>query len=672
VIRKPIAVLSCCIFWLAAWLLPASASAEDLARSPLSPPDISTPTATLDTFMTEIRAAARAYRAGDLGLMRVHAERAFQTFALELPRTQSGFVQGAEVALDLFEVLIRVDLPPVDALPGGDPALQDADAATALPASWRIPETEIRLVRELDEADELIGYKFSGDTLARAREFRRHAEDLPVKPEFLTYRGIAERFNIGPGLAAPAAVVATVNALPEPALTLVGGQPIWKWLTLTLGLVIAGLIFLGGYRLAALLEGGSENRPKRAAWARPLILASLIMAVGFMQFVVVDIIRLTGPQLTIANGLLAVLGHLTAIWLIFQLAVRAAGAVVAVRDMRLQSLDAQLLLLVAKVAALFLSLVVLLRLADSLSIPLAPMLAGLGVGGLAVALAVRPTLENAVGGFVLFADKPVKVGEFCAFGDKLGTVEAVGLRSVQVRGLDRTLITIPNAQFCDLQITNFSRRDSNLFQTTLGLRYETSADQLRLVLVRLRELLIRHPMVAIDPARVRFAGFGDFALNVEIFAFVNTRDWNEFLAVQEDLNLRIKGIVEAAGTGFAFPSQTLYMERGQGLVPEEIEKAASMVRRWREENRLPPSPSTRRASASSSRTCSTGRPRARPAIATSGPCSGQRSSGAGGTGPPAAAAQRTAMAAISILTSLGRRAAWTVARAGGFSGKKVA
>jgi MscS family membrane protein len=306
-----------------------------------------------------------------------------------------------------------------------------------------------------------------------------------------------------------------------------------------------------------------------------------------MQYVVIDVIRLTGPQLAIASGLLNVIGHGTMIWLIFQVALRAANALVTFRDMGVRSLDTQLVILISKVIAVLCSIYVLIHLAETLSVPIAPMIAGLGVGGLAVALAVRPTLENAVAGFVLFADKPVKVGEFCAFGDKLGTVEQIGLRSVQVRGLDRTVITIPNAEFSQMQITNFSRRDSNLYHKTLGLRYETSADQLRLVLARLRELLIRHPMVSMEPARVRFVGYGDFSLDVEIFAFVHTREWGEFLAVQEDLNLRIKDIVEGAGTGFAFPSQTLYVERGEKLDATQAAKAEALVERWREENRLP-------------------------------------------------------------------------------------
>jgi MscS family membrane protein len=591
VIRNPIAMGLCCALMVAVILAPSmAAKAEAFGGNPLSPPDISTPAATLETFMTEMRAAITAYQRGGVEQMRRHADRVFQTFAIELPPTQAGFLQGVETALYLFEVLIRIELPPMAEIPGGaalaaDP--QPADADVALPASWRIPGTELRIERQLDKAEELVGYRFAEDTLLRVDEYFRRAEALPVRPEYLQYAGTAERFRVRPGLAAPAAVVATVNALPAVAFVGIGGEPVWKWLTLIVGLVLATLIFLAGYRLAGLLEGGAESSPKRAVWARPLMLVSAIISVLFMRYVVIDIIRLTGPHLAVASGLLAVIGHGAMIWLIFQIALRTANAVIVIREMGVQSLDTQLMVLVAKVIAVLLSVYVLIHLADVLSIPVAPMLAGLGVGGLAVALAVRPTLENAVAGFVLFADKPVRVGEFCAFGDKLGTVEEIGLRSVQVRGLDRTVITIPNAEFSQMQITNFSRRDSNLFQTTLGLRYETSADQLRLVMVRLRELLIRHPMVAMDPARVRFAGFGDFSLEVEIFAFVNTRDWGEFLAVQEDLNLRIKDIVEGAGTGFAFPSQTLYVERGEKLDPEQAAKAGELVERWREEDRLP-------------------------------------------------------------------------------------
>lgn len=161
---------------------------------------------------------------------------------------------------------------------------------------------------------------------------------------------------------------------------------------------------------------------------------------------------------------------------------------------------------------------------------------------------------------VLFADKPVRVGEFCAFGDKMGTVEAIGLRSTRIRSLDRTPITVPNAEFfAAADQDNFTRRDMNLFQCSIGLRYETTADQLRYVAAKIRKLLIQHSKVLPDPARVRLSEFGASAYVLDVFALVQCADWNEFLAVKEDLNLRIIDIVAESGTGFAFPSQTVYL-----------------------------------------------------------------------------------------------------------------
>ena len=560
---------------------PVHAQAGTVAPHPLAPPDLSSPRATIETFFHEIRSGVASYRDGDIPQLRQHIERAYETYDTEFPPTESGFLQGALTSIQLFEVLIRVELPPSDEIPGAEEV-----AETEL-AAWTIPNTEITLAHRATDDGRFIGYRFDQATMDRLPTFYLQIKDYSAQPEFRRYAGMLERFQSRPGLGAPAFLVSAVTALPPIASTNVAGEALWKWVTLVLALLIVAGIFYLGYRLAGLVEGGSEAKPERAVWARPLMLIFVIAGLAFLQYVAIDIIQLTGPQLGIASALIAILMHGAVIWLLFLITQRVADAVIRIRDMGVQQLDAQLVRLVSKLVGVLLALLAIVNLADQLGVPIAPLIAGLGVGGLAVALAVRPTLENVVAGFVLFADQPVKVGEFCMFGDKLGTVESIGLRSVKIRGLDRTVISLPNAEFSMMQITNFSRRDSNLFHTTLGLRYETTSDQLRLVLARLRELLIRHPMVSMDPARVRFAGYGDFALNVELFAFVNTRDWNEFLAVQEDLNLRIKDVVEGCGTGFAFPSQTLYMERGQGLVPEEIEKAEALVKRWRDEDRLP-------------------------------------------------------------------------------------
>jgi MscS family membrane protein len=236
----------------------------------------------------------------------------------------------------------------------------------------------------------------------------------------------------------------------------------------------------------------------------------------------------------------------------------------------------------------FLIALALIGVLQNLGFNVTGLIAGLGVGGLAVALAAQKSIENLFGGVTLITDQPVRVGDFCRFSDgKLGTIEEIGLRSTKVRTLDRTVVTVPNSRFSEIDLENFAVRDRIRLATTLGLRYETTPDQLRHVLVGLRKVLIAHPKVSNDPARVRFSGFGAHSLDIEIFAFVTTSDFNEFCAVREDVFLRLMDVVATSGTGFAFPSQTLYMGRDDGLDPEGTRRAEEQVQVWRREGKLP-------------------------------------------------------------------------------------
>jgi len=554
--------------------------AADLDRFPLSPPDISTPLAALQTFRTETTAATNAYQAGDLKAMRTRAERGLQSLEVEHPVTDANFVQSLESALYLLEILIRIEVPPDAFVPGR------ATSGDATPF-WTIPSTDLRLVKVVADNGEVIGYRFSAATIRRLPEFYERVRDLPVLPGSERYDGAVERFRMRPGFAAPGFVVRFVQSLPSGWFASLSGEPLWKWAALALGALVAAGLFMAARAVTALIERGARPDAWSRLLLRPLLAVVALIVVAVLRFVAVDVIRLTGPQRELAQALLDIVAHAVVIWLIFLAAVRVADAIIRGRDMGVYSLDTQLVRLVTKLLAVLLALYAVVNLTETLGVPVAPVLAGLGVGGLAVALAVRPTLENVVAGFVLFADSPVRVGEFCSFGDKMGTVEAIGLRSVRIRALDRTLIAVPNAEFCQLQLINFTRRDAMLLRKRLQLRYETSPDQLRLVLVRLRELLVRHPMVSPDPARVRFVDYAEASLNLEIFAYVNTRDFGEFLAVQEDLNLRIKDIVEDCGCSFAFPSQTLYVEQSRGPDADLAKAAEAEVARWRSENRLP-------------------------------------------------------------------------------------
>ena len=214
-------------------------------------------------------------------------------------------------------------------------------------------------------------------------------------------------------------------------------------------------------------------------------------------------------------------------------------------------------------------------------------LAGVGIGGLAIGFGAQKTIENLFGGVSLLSDEVIRVGDTCNIGGRVGTVEDISLRSTRLRTVERTQLSIPNGSLATMNVENLSRRDKILFNPKLNLRYETTPDQLRYVLARARRLLYEHPKIETASARIRFTAFADSWLTLEVFSYVLTRDFGEFTAIQEDILLRLMDIVSEAGTGFAFPSQTVYLGRDSGLQKEKAAKASEEVRKWREEGQLP-------------------------------------------------------------------------------------
>jgi MscS family membrane protein len=183
------------------------------------------------------------------------------------------------------------------------------------------------------------------------------------------------------------------------------------------------------------------------------------------------------------------------------------------------------------------------------------LLAGLGIGGVAIALAAQKTIENLFGSVSVISDRPVSVGDFCKFGDRIGTVEDIGLRSTRIRTLDRTLVTVPNGSFSTMTLENFDRRDKMLFHFTLNLKRDTTPDQLRTLLQSITTILKEHAKVESGALPVRFVGIGTYSLDIEIFAYIRTLDGDEFMKIQQDLFLWIMDAVHAAGTALAVPTQ---------------------------------------------------------------------------------------------------------------------
>jgi len=191
-------------------------------------------------------------------------------------------------------------------------------------------------------------------------------------------------------------------------------------------------------------------------------------------------------------------------------------------------------------------------------------LAGLGVGGIAVALAAQKTLENVIGGASIIFDGAVRVGDLLKVGGTLGTVEDIGLRSTRLRTFDRTVFTVPNGQIANISLENFSLRDSFWFHHIFSLRYETTVAQMRSVLHGITGLLEKYPLAKHFPMPVRFLRLGAYSLDVEIFAHLAARDWGHFLELQGQLLLQIMEVIETEGARLAIPAQTAYLAVSSG------------------------------------------------------------------------------------------------------------
>ncbi len=566
------AVLPFLLLALTLGALPHGLAAEEFI-SPLEPADTSSPRATLKSFREDFDRAFRDYY--EMKTFTITSDRAAAVRARrvldtsKLPPAQANRLAG-EAMLLLYDVLDRVKLPPYEEIP-------DAAAMFELPAGeprrWQIPGTEITIERIVEGPRE-GEYLFSSDTVQRAHEFYDRAQNMSYQPGAM--EGFYLRIISEGGSWIP---VKLIHWLPDWAKSIVWGQAAWKWVAMALTAAVWLLIVYVMKRLAHPRDEESHH------WLRFfLTLAVLPLTKGMRWFMNKQLV-IAGTVFEIVDTSLVVLYYIVGATAVIHLGGAIASSLIASPRVDKNSIDANLISVSVHSVAWLLAILLLAKGAGDLGVPLAAVVTSLGVGGLAFAMAARPTLENLIAGVTLYLDKPVKVGQFCQFEDVLGTVERIGLRSTRIRRWGGNVISIPNAQFAEYQLDNYNDAKYIWIRQRLRLRYETSADQLKFILAKLREMLFAHPKVLLP--RVRLIGFGDDALTVEILAYTDTGVWAEWHAIREDVYLRVMEVVESSGTRLALPSQTTYFVRDDGLDDEKKRAAEEQVHEWTEKGELP-------------------------------------------------------------------------------------
>jgi len=356
--------------------------------------------------------------------------------------------------------------------------------------------------------------------------------------------------------------IAIENVLPEPLLHTLFGFTLFGWLFFFVGLPLSYCVLTILDRLLGVVVGYLQRRVRSNPELRnpslfPAPVRLLIIAISVRLTMVKISLSLLARQVSsIAATIITIVAFVWIAILVngrceaylkrrYELAGRV-GAAAVIRPAR-------------RVVDLLVIVIGLLVGLHTFGVNPSAALAGLGVGGIAVALAAQKTLENVIGGASLILDEAVRAGDSFKLGDVVGTVEEIGLRSTRVRTLDRTVVTIPNGQIANMILENFSLRDSYWFRHLFGLRYETSSSEMNSVLTGIRTILENDKRVRPESVRVRFLRYGESTLDMEAFAYVSAQDWNHFLEIQEELLLRIKEVIAANGVRMAFPSHTVYL-----------------------------------------------------------------------------------------------------------------
>lgn len=538
------------------------APSPDLPANPLQPLDTSSPSGTYQSFIKEMRLLQVHFLdyqhhktlAGEERLIAIVSD-ARRLFDLApFPPALRDKMGGAAI-MYMADILNRLPEVPPDAIPGAP-----GRPPGALPDQWRIPGTDITIAK-VAKGPSAGAYLFTADTVAGLP--RDHALIMHLRPlrpiRVLNWR----RAQVN--LTGPLMPDRLIQALPDWALGSVLGTPVWK---IVASLLLVALAFFSALAWGGLARkrGAGHGHLRQAAWgiSRPVVLfLAYLIAVVLIR----SQLNLSGNFAAAESFFSTVILYITLAWMAWAGCFFIAEAIIASPQIPDNSFDSHLLRLSARLLGFAGAVTLLLYGANALGIPALGLVAGLGVGGIAVALASQSTVENLIGGFSIFADRPFRVGDAILLGSAVSFVESIGPRSSRLRARDGTLTTVPNSDLAKMHITNYSMRNRCLFTHRLGLRYETTPEQCEWLIEEIRRLLATYPCAeqSADYPRVVLTGFGDSAIMLDVEANLRITDWTAFLRIQQELLLAIMRLVAAAGTGFAFPSQTTYLAQDSGI-----------------------------------------------------------------------------------------------------------
>ena len=572
------AVMAGLLFW-------SSFAANAADPNPLSPLDTSSPRATLEGFI----ATVDDIYAGMADIIEEYAKSDRLYLPTELRQRQIALLRRAPKAiraldtsdvspvlmdtipverlLQLKEILDRIELPAAADIP-------DREAMARLGSKrWRLPGTEIDFVM-IPDGPRAGEYLVSAETMDRLPDFYQQVKNLPYKPgpakqlndAFRRLSGgqtatLYEAFLSSPVGLAGLVPLRWMLGLPAWTKVPVAGVTAWQWLGLSLGLLVGALLVFACHRLARRLVDRGHDEPRVYWRALPVPLAINLVA-AFLVPLLFALFRIGGITRVVIAFAQTMTFYLSAAWLSFIGLIILGDLVVTSEHLRRSSLDSQLIRLGVRLIGVLFVVAFLIRGADELGFPAYSVLAGLGVGGLAVALAARDSIANLLGSLLIMFEKPFRIGHYIRVGGSEGNVEDVGFRSTRIRTPDNSLISIPNNAVVNATVENLSLRAMRRQRFFLQVTYDTTRVKLEELVAGVRRLILDHPLTNKTNFQVRFNNFSESSLDILVMFYFDIQDYTIELAEREAILLRTMDLVQEIGVEFAFPTRTLQIEAG--------------------------------------------------------------------------------------------------------------
>lgn len=467
-------------------------------------------------------------------------------------------------AIMLKEILDRINLPPLEEVPDYNDVEHDLETKKFPKLnSWRIPHTEIILVK-IEEGVLQGEFMFSAETVEKLPEFYNQIKTLPYK----TSREVTEgfySFYIGtPGLLMPPR---WSEYLPEWSTEIYYHQTVWQWLAMFLAILLAFVLIRILNRILILENDKFSLLIQK--WSKAIFYACLIVITVFLNKFLNEQINITGKTLVASKLFLESIFWFFVSLLTYNVILAIAEVIINAPKVAKIGLEATYTRATFMVGAIFISVLIIVIGLSQIGVSIVPLLTGVGIGGLAIALAARSTLENVIGSFTIFADKPYRVNDRVKVLNYNGTIESIGIRSTQIRLLTGPLVSIPNEKMASVEIENIQARHFIRRDFDIRIKHGSSYTEVEKIVSLIRSIVAipegetNHPNRVINhpdyPPRVFFNTINADSFNISVVYWHFPPSHWEFMEHAEGLNIKIIRQLNESGIDFAFPTQTMHV-----------------------------------------------------------------------------------------------------------------